>query len=148
MTGKAAQMGERGSGIGERRERAARLRRNAVIAALFAAGLVTGFYVGYQDGHAKLGIGGSWSPALALGLVAIYLVAVIGGGLLLNGNFDEVERQRSYKAVSFAGAVYIIVYPVWFLLWKGGLAAEPIHWATFGIFWLSLAGASLWYRFR
>jgi hypothetical protein len=139
-------MAERG--IGERRERAARLRRNAVIGILFVAGLVTGFYVGYQDGHARLGLGGSWSPTLALVLVAIYLTAVVGGGLLLNGSFDEVDRQRGYKAASFAGAVYITVYPVWFLLWKGGLAAEPIHWVAFAIFWLSLALASIWYRFR
>ena len=38
----------------------------------------------------------------------------------MNSVMDEVERQRGYKAVSFAGAVLMVVYPTWFLLWKGG----------------------------
>jgi hypothetical protein len=30
----------------------------------------------------------------------------------------------------------------------GGFVAEPVHWMLFVLFWLSLALAALWYRFR
>ncbi|HYD38371.1 MAG TPA: hypothetical protein VEA60_12200, partial [Allosphingosinicella sp.] len=89
-----------------------------------------------------------WSPTFAALLAGLYLVAVVGGGVLMNGVMDEIERQRGYKAVSFAGAALMVVYPTWFLLWKGGFVAEPVHWMLFVLFWLSLALASLWYRFR
>jgi hypothetical protein len=61
---------------------------------------------------------------------------------------DEVERQRSYKAGSLAGATLIVVYPVWFLLWKGGFVVEPIHWVLFVLFWLGLAFGMIWYKYR
>jgi hypothetical protein len=66
----------------------------------------------------------------------------------MNRVMDEVDRQRGYKAASFAGTVLIVVYPAWYFLWRGGLVVEPIHWLLFGLFWLSLAFATLWYRFR
>jgi hypothetical protein len=34
------------------------------------------------------------------------------------------------------------------MLWKGGHVPEPHHGALFMAFWLCLAGASAWYRFR
>jgi hypothetical protein len=136
-------------GEGERREAARRRKRWLIVAALAAVGLVPGFYMGYQDGAAMAQSRPSlWSPTLAAAMAAIYLLAVIGGGLLLSRVTDELERQRGYKAVSFAGAALMIVYPVWFLLWRGGFVAEPVHWMLFVLFWLSLALATLWYRFR
>ena len=136
-------------GEGERREASRRRRRGIVIGGLFVAGMITGAYMGYTDGAAMIENRASvWSPTVAASLAALYLAAILGGSLLLNGVMDEVERQRSYKAVSFAGAVLILVYPIWFLLWKGGFVVEPIHWVIFVLFWLSLALASLWYRFR
>lgn len=136
-------------GEGERREAARRRKRGLIVGALFAAGLITGFYMGQTDGGAMIdGRAGGLPPAAAAALAALYLTAIIGGSLLLNGVMDEVERQRSYKAVSFAGAVLILVYPTWFVLWKGGFVGEPIHWVVFILFWLSLALSSLFYRFR
>lgn len=136
-------------GPGELREATVRRRRMIVTGVLFAAGLFSGIYVGYQEaGAAFHGGPGAWSPTVALLLAAVYFLAIVGGSLLLHSAIDEVERQASYKAVSFAGAVYILVYPLWFLLWKGGFVAEPVHWVLFSLFWLSLAAATLFYRFR
>ena len=61
---------------------------------------------------------------------------------------DELERQNNYRAAAFAGTVYIVAYPVWFLLWKGGFVPEPIHWMLFGLFWAALCISYLYYRFR
>jgi hypothetical protein len=136
-------------GEGERRESARRRKRGLIIGALFVAGAATGYYMGSTDGGALFdGRAGGWPPAVAAAIAIMYLTAIIGGSLLLNGIMDEVERQRSYKAVSFAGAVLIVVYPTWFTLWKGGFVGEPIHWVIFVLFWLSLALSSLFYRFR
>jgi protein-S-isoprenylcysteine O-methyltransferase Ste14 len=136
-------------GEGERRDSARRRKKWLIVAALAVAGAVPGFYIGLQHGKA---VAESrpfvWSPTFALVFAGIYLLAVIGGGLLLGRYIDEVERQRSYQAVSFAGLALMVVYPTWFLLWKGGFVPEPIHWVLFVLFWLSLALASLWYRFR
>ena len=49
---------------------------------------------------------------------------------------------------ALAGAGYMLAYPAWFLLWKGGVVAEPIHWVLFVGFWLLLAGGTIFYRFR
>jgi hypothetical protein len=137
------------SGLGEARERARLRKRTIVFGAIFAAGLIGGFYVGFQEaGRVLHGGDGAWSPAVALVLAGLYLTAIVAGSLLLQVSMDELERHNGYKAGTFAAAVYIVVYPIWFLLWKGGFVAEPIHWLVFIIFWLALLAGHLWYRFR
>ena len=136
-------------GEGERREAARRRKRWWIVAALALIGVVPGFYIGFQHGAAAAQSQPLvWSPTVAALLAGLYLVAVAGGAVLLNGVMDEVERQRGYKAVSFAGAALMVVYPTWFLLWCGGFVPEPVHWMLFVLFWLSLALATLYYRFR
>lgn len=150
MTAKGARAAQAdGHGEGERREAARRRRRTIVIGALFVAGMGTGFYMGYTDGAAYFeGRASVWSPTVAALLAAVYLIAIVGGSIALRGVMDEVERERSYKAGSLAGAVLMVVYPLWFLLWKGGFVVEPVHWVLFILFWLSLAGGMIWYKFR
>ena len=91
---------------------------------------------------------GAWPPAMALALAALYVIALAGGSLLLKDVMDEHERQRSYKAASFASALLVCIYPLWFLLWKGGFVAEPIHWVIYVVFMAGLGLAMIWYRFR
>ena len=140
---------DRTLGIGEARERARFRKRNLVIGAIFAAGLFSGFYVGQAE-SARIweGGAGAWSPIVSLVIACVYLIAVIGGSLALQGSLDELERRNAYEATSVASAVFITLYPLWFVLWKGGFVVEPIHWVVFSAFWLTLAAAQLWYRFR
>ena len=135
-------------GEGERAEAASRRKRFAVLSALFAAGLFTGFYIGFTDAESLFDAEAKWSPGIALALLATFLIAMIGGSYALRDHMDEVQRQNAYKAGCFAAAFYLVAYPAWFLLWKGDFVAEPHHGIMFIAFWLSLAGASLWYRFR
>lgn len=139
---------EAGLGEGERRERVARRMRFGIKGALFAAGLFTGIYVGANFVRNGFDFSAPWSPVAAVIIVAVYLAAMTVGSRLLSRHMDEVERDRGYKAAAAAAAAYVIVYPVWFALWKGGFVAEPVHWVMFVLFWLSLALATLWYRFR
>lgn len=136
-------------GEGERRDSARRRKRWLILAAVAVLGMIPAFYMGFQDGAAMARSRPSvWSPMLAAVLAGLYLVVMIGGGLLMRSVTDELERQRGYMAASFAGLTLMIVYPIWFLLWRGGFVPEPIHWVLFVLFWLSLALATLFYRFR
>ena len=136
-------------GEGERRDSARRRKRWLIIAAIAVLGGVPAYYAGYQDGAALAQNRPlTWSPTLAAVLAGLYLVVMIGGSLLLHTVTDELERQRGYKAASLAGLILMLVYPTWFLLWRGGFVPEPVHWMLFVLFWLSLALASLYYRFR
>lgn len=134
-------------GEGERQERALRRRKTGIKAALFAVGLCSGVYIGSVTAANGFDLAAPWSPAAALAIAASYLLAMGIGSRLLARTLDEMERHRQYRAGAVAGAVYVIVYPVWFMLWKGGFAVEPIHWAIFILFWFSLAAASLGYAF-
>ena len=145
---KAVPVPEAEGGRGEQAERARRRKRNLVLGILFAAGLATGFYVGHTDPQSLFNRETSWNPAVSLLLTAVFVLAIVGGSIALHGNTDEVERQAQYKAVALAGAGYMLLYPSWFMLWKGGHVPEPNHGIVFLVFWLSLAGGSLWYRFR
>jgi hypothetical protein len=135
-------------GAGEELERVQRRRVFTVKGALFVVGLFSGAYVGYSVASQGFDFSAPWSPTACLVLAAVFLAAMAWGSFGLSKSIDEHERQNAYKAAAFAGSAYLVIYPVWFLLWKGGFVGEPIHWALFVLFWLALAGASIYYRFR
>ncbi|HVQ09186.1 MAG TPA: hypothetical protein VMS43_12210 [Allosphingosinicella sp.] len=135
-------------GPGERRERARRNRRLWIIAGAFAIGLVAGFASGFHDGGRPFEPGAPWPPAMAIAIAASYLVAAVGGGILLARHTDEVALQNQYKAVAVGALCYVIAYPIWFALWMGALLPEPIHLALFILFMAATMLASLYYRFR
>lgn len=134
---------------GERLERARRNRKTVIFAGLMVSGGFVGFMIGMLDGDALLrGSSAGWPPAVAIAIAISYLASVIGGGVALSRQIDEVERLGQYKAVAAAALCYALVYPVWFVLWMGNLVREPMHGVLFGLFWLALFLASLFYRFR
>ena len=135
-------------GEGERAQSALARRHYAVKGTLFAIGAVAGAYLGFSLARNEVDFAAPWPPALTVALAIIYAVAVLGGSLALDKSMDELERHRAYKAVAVAGSAYIVVYPLWFLLWKASLVIEPIHWLLFAGFWLLLIGSAIYYRFR
>ncbi len=135
-------------GHGEAIERTRRRRKYTIIGGAAAVGMTVGFMIGYTEAENFFQDMSGWPPAMAIGIALSYLAAVIGGGVALARHTDEVELQTQYKAVAVAAMVYILIYPTWFALWMGGLVPEPMHSALFIAFWLSLAGASLFYQFR
>jgi hypothetical protein len=141
-------MREGARGAGERAETLRRRKRYAVVAVLFTAGLVTGWYAGHSEQGSFFSGEANWDPTVSLVLTAMFLITIVGGSLVLHGSTDEVQRQAQFKATAIAGGAYMLLYPAWFMLWKGGHVAEPQHGILFVVFWLCLAGASIWYRFR
>lgn len=122
-------------------------RLKLIKALLFATGIPCGAYFGWYLSSNDFDLSAPMSPVAALLMAATYLLANLFGWLALAKVMDEVEKTHLYKASGQAASLYLIVYPVWFLLWKGGFVIEPIHWLLFVAFWLSMAGAALYYRF-
>ena len=137
-------------GAGEQQERARRTRKAWILGGTFALGLLGGFWVGFWEADNLFTGSGSdgWPPSLAIALAVCYVVSVVFGGIALARQTDEFELQRQHKAVAAAALVYALAYPVWFVLWMGGLVVEPMHGVLFIAFWLSLFVAFLFYRFR
>lgn len=139
---------EGAAGEGERIETAKRRRKWWVFAGLFAAGFPTGGYLGYQLALHEYDLRAPWDPTISLVITTVFLLAMLVGSLILSRQLDEVERASQSRAAAFAGSVYVIVYPTWFFLWKGGFVPEPIHWVLFIAFWVALMLGALYYRFR
>ena len=133
---------------GENAERARRNRKLQIIGGVFAVGMIVGFMIGYREAESLFDGSQAWPPAMAIGIALSYLAAVIGGGIALSRHTDEFERMAQYKAVAVAALVYMLAYPVWFVLWMAALVPEPHHGLLFIAFWFTLAAASLFYRFR
>jgi uncharacterized membrane protein YciS (DUF1049 family) len=124
-------------------------RINTVIGTLFCIGLVSGFLVGFfEDEQAGLVSANSIPPWLAVVTAIVFVVAVTFGSWKLMQVSDELERVIHTKTTVVAGNAMLIGYPVWFILWKGGIVPEP------DAFWLFVAGfvsstlAYAWYKFR
>lgn len=139
---------EDSAGEGERIEGASRRRKWWLYAALFIAGVPCGAYLGHQLAASGNDLSAPWNPTISLIITAVFLIAVLGGSLILSRQIDEVERSNQMKAAAVAGSAYMVAYPTWFFLWKGGFVSEPIHWALFIAFWLVLVGTALYHRFR
>ena len=141
-------MAEPARGEGEALERARQRRKYALIAGLTVIGFVPGFYLGFTENDQLLEVGDKWPPALALALATIYLLAIVVGGLVLRRQTDEVALHNQYRATSAAATSFVVVYPLWYLLWKGGFVPEPMHVVIYVIFIATALAATAWYRFR
>lgn len=142
-------MMDQSPGIGERREASDRRKRLIVLLVLGVLGLIAGFFIGQNEEHGLLlDGGGTWPPSLVLTLAVAYLVAIFGASRVLRNSVDELQRDTLHKAAASAGTVFMVVYPIWFLLWKGGFTEEPIHGVLYLLFVVTSLAASLFYRFR
>jgi hypothetical protein len=125
-----------------------RKRFYQIISVCFAFGGAAGVYIGMYGVEELIAAGIPWSRALVISLSGAYLIALLGGSYLLEREIDETEKQIARKAGEFANATFITLYPVWFLLWKGGLVPEPMHVYIFIAFLVSMTLSSLFHRFR
>lgn len=132
----------------EKLERERRRRRIAIIGALFMVGAVSGGIIGAREADRLFDLAHPWPPILCLVIAATFLAAVTIGSIILSRQTDEVERIAKLKATRAGATVYLVGYPIWFLLWKAGFLPEPMHVAIFAIVIVVLLLASLFYRFR
>ena len=136
------------AGEGEALERARRRRKLAIFAILCLLAFPAGFAIGFTEADELLVMDDRWPPALAAGLAAAYLALVVGGAIALSRQVDEFDRMARYKSAAAAASAFAIVYPTWFLLWKGGFVPEPMHGLLYLGFMAIFVIASLFHRFR
>lgn len=136
-----AMTAEAGHGPGEAAERARRRRRLRIFGALFAAGLPVGFFAALlEQGGGKGFMQGTLPPWFAVLGSVVMLVAVGVGTWLRHRGMDELDRRDNLVAGAMGGNVVIGGYPLWFLLWKGGLVGPPdALWLFVATFLVSIA---------
>lgn len=133
---------------GERKVREKKKRRFALFGALFAAGFIPGALLGWSRADSLFSPDTVWPAWISILLAVTFVVAVGTGAVLLNRQLDELERQTQYKAAGAAAGLFVIVYPIWWVLWMGGLVREPIHWVMFLLFYLSFIASWIYYRLK
>ena len=133
---------------GEKRVRDKRKRMWWIVGLLGLAGFIPGFLLGFTQNDELFAPPGPWPAWIVILTVASFLVAVPLGGWLLQRNMDEMEKANHRKAAVVAATVLVIAYPVWWLLWMGATAPEPIHWVMFLAFYVSFLLSFAFYRLR
>jgi hypothetical protein len=135
-------------GPGEALERRQKGRQTLILSLLMIAGGMTGLaFALTQEGGAGLyqGVIPAW---VAIGLVALWLVSVIGGSYWLKRHIDEIEQAAQVWGIAMAGSFVLILYPAWYLLWRGQLVMEPNAHILFGTLYVVMIIAYLWKKFR
>jgi hypothetical protein len=91
---------------------------------------------------------GPIAPAAALGLAAALVLLTAAGNWVYFRNIDELEVASNLVGGFWGFYAFILGWPLWHLLWRGGLVPEPEMLPLYtGAVIVSVA-AFLWRRFR
>lgn len=113
-------------GPGEAANRARTRRLFVTFAVLAAIGGVVGFTTAMvEDRDASLLSGGSVPGWFAILAALALVVAVTAGSVVYHRSMDELQRLDNYWATAMGANLLLLGYPVWLILWKGGLAPLP-----------------------
>lgn len=107
---------------GERAEKRRRDRFWLLLGGFMLVGGVIGAALAILGGS-----GGSLPAWAAIALVALLIVTLGGGSWYFYRDVDELERRDNFVAAVIALHFYMLFYPCWLLLWKGGLVPAPDH---------------------
>lgn len=141
-------MADRVLGPGELAARARSRRLAWTIGICGVAGLAIGFTLARVEGKGGLFDGGTIPAWSALLFSAAMLGAMAWGTWRFHGAMDELEQRDNLMASALALNFYMGGYPIWFILWKGGLVPEPQHMILFVLTLLATALAKGWYKLR
>ena len=99
-------------------------------------------------GRASQGADGTMAPALAVALAAAVVLFIVGGTWIYFRSVDELEWASNLVACFWGFNAFLVGFPAWHILWKGGLVEKPEAAALYlGAAAVALA-AYLWKRFR
>lgn len=121
----------------------------AIIGVLFGMGLVSGFLIGFfEEEQSSFLTGGSVPPYIAIITAGLMGIAITYGAVRFHRSSDELERRNMVYAAAMGGNVALASYPLWFILWKGGLVPAPDALAIFAATYIAHVIAYFWYKFR
>ena len=132
-------------GTGARAEHARSRLFWSVLGGCVLAGAIVGAVTVAATGDR---VGGEMAAGGAIAAALIYAASILGGSWYFFRIIDEVELRDNLIAGTIATYFYGTVYPVWYLLWKGGLTVEPIHEAIFFGTVIAMTIAYLWKKLR
>jgi len=135
-------------GPGEAAARAKARARTRRMVLLALGGAAIGFVTALVEGKGARVLQGSTIPPLmaVVGALTLLVLPVIAAWRY-SKDLDEVQRQ-DYQAVgAIAANTFLIGYPIWLILWKGGLVPEPIHWVMFLAVFATTIVAGIWRKF-
>lgn len=135
-------------GTGEKLERRQKRRQTLILGLLMVAGGITGLALSLTEQDGAGFFQGAIPPWIAMALAALWLVSVVGGSFWLKRHIDEIEQAAQIWGIATAGTVVIVLYPVWYLLWRGQMIVEPNAHIVFGTLYVVMIAAYLWKKFR
>jgi len=114
-------------------------------------GIPVGFAVGFGAGYTGGDFDAFWNWApdgLVIALLVFSLAAILYGSWRFYKSIDEVELLDNLWASSTAYSAYVLLFPLWWVLGKTGMAPPPNDWLIF----LAALGAGLafylWRKWR
>ena len=128
----------------------ARVRRVWINFALIAGiGAAVGFTAALvEQPHAPLAQGGTMPAWFAILAAVVTIGAVAAGSLFYHRNMDELARLDNYWAGTLGANMFLGGYPVWLILWKGGLLPAPSALVLYLAVWATVTAAYLWRKLR
>ena len=136
-------------GSGEAAARARQRRMLINFGAIAAVGFVVGLTAAFvENKDAPIWSGGTLPPWFAV-LAAVLTIGAVGfGSWRYHNNMDELQRLDNYWAATVGANVLLGGYPVWLILWKGGIVPEPNAMILYLIVWVSTVLAYAWRKLR
>lgn len=132
---------------GEAVERTRSRRYWTVVAALFAAGLIVGLVTALAEGEGDF-LSARLPPAVAIALAAATFLAMTIGTWAYCKRSDEVDIHANLWGAATGASALMIAYPVWIILWKGGLLDEPHHLSLFVLTSVATLVGYAWKKYR
>lgn len=131
-------------GPGEIAERARQNRARLTMLGSAVFGAATGFAITQVPQLPD----GQVSPIAAILITLSYATVVVIASVLFLRRSDEVEVRANNEAAALGLYGYVIFYPSWLFLSKGGLLPEPNHLTVFLITAAIVAVAYFWRKAR
>ncbi len=116
----------------------------------FAAAMVIAAFAGLSLGYARdlAGDAGGLDATLAIVLALLFVAAMVAANWIYLRNADELTWANNVRASFWAFMIFVILYPVWLILWSGGLVREPSAETLYLVTIFSAGALYLWERFR
>ncbi|MDY7523028.1 hypothetical protein [Sphingomonas sp. 10B4] len=136
-------------GPGEAADRTRSRRTFITFAVLSVLGGAVGFTAALIEPHeATLTTGGSLPAWFAILAALLLIGAVTAGSLVYYRTIDELQRLDNYWAATMGANVLLMAYPVWLILWKGGLVPAPDAMTLYLAVLVSTGLAYAWRKLR
>jgi hypothetical protein len=133
--------------LGVRLERQRRRKWWSLLALAVVAGVVTSIAFNLA-GAGVMFDAGTIPGWLAVAGAAIYVGTMLFGTFAMRSVSDELEVHNNVWGLAAGGFALLIVYPAWWMLWRGQVAPEPGHEPLFWVMFVSATITYLWKKLR